>query len=497
MKRELFIKFLLLTTIPVVAQPKKPTQPNLIFIFTDQLRSDVFGFKGDLLAKTPNIDRFKSESVDFTNAIAVTPVSAAARASLFTGKYTTSTGMVINELRLNPNHRAWAHVLTVNGYNTSYIGKWHLYGTCSDHHQDDCAFIPKGVDRLGFDGEWKAYNFHHNNMNSYYYEDKKEKIYYGEGSYEPEEQFKMAINSLERFSKEKKPFALFLSVGVPHDPWTKENLPAKYYDRFKDIPFTLPSNWSDVPDKYMDRNSDPKRWIKYWKNNIPEMKRVYYSMVSSIDDYMGILMEKVNELGLDENTIIVFSSDHGEMFGENGRIFKMTFYDSAAKVPLFVRWKGKIQPGLEVDACINTPDIMPTLLGMMQLPIPETVEGMDLSPLAFGKKCKQPDFAFMQGMGHTFQWKDGYEWRAVRDKRYTYAKYLVDGKELLFDNLSDPKQTKNLVEEEKYAKILKKKREQMLSKMFELNDEFKPCTWYRGRWVDENRCIKASAKGEF
>ena len=139
------------------------------------------------------------------------------------------------------------------------------------------------------------------------------------------------------------------------------------------------------------------------------MKRVYYSMVSSIDDYMGELMDKVSELGLDENTIIVFFSDHGEMFGENGRIFKMIFYDSAAKVPFLVRWKGKIQPGLEIDACLNTPDIMPTLLGMMQLPVPETVEGMDLSPLAFGKKCEEPDFAFMQGMGHTFQWKDGHD----------------------------------------------------------------------------------------
>ena len=497
MKRNLFIGLSLLTGVPMAAQQKQQEHPNLIFVITDQLRNDVFGCRGDEIAKTPNIDRFKSESADFTNAIAVTPVLAAARASLFTGKYSTSTGMVINELRLNPNQRAWGHVLTENGYNTSYIGKWHLYGTCSDHHQDECAFIPKGPDRLGFDGEWKAYNFHHNNMNSYYYEDKKEKIYYGEGTYEPEEQFKMAIHSLERLHDEKKPFALFLSVGVPHDPWTKDNVPAKYYDRYKDAPFTLPSNWSDVPDKYMDRNANPQKWVNYWKKNIPEMKRVYYSMVSSIDDYMGELMDKVSELGLDENTIIVFFSDHGEMFGENGRIFKMIFYDSAAKVPFLVRWKGKIQPGLEIDACLNTPDIMPTLLGMMQLPVPETVEGMDLSPLAFGKKCEEPDFAFMQGMGHTFQWKDGHEWRAVRDKRYTYAKYLVDGKELLFDNVNDPKQTKNLVAEPEFAEILVGKRQQMASKMKELNDEFKPCSWYRGHWVDENRCIRAAAKGKF
>mgnify|MGYP005960435889 FL=1 len=115
MKRNLFIGLSLLTGVPMAAQQKQQEHPNLIFVITDQLRNDVFGCRGDEIAKTPNIDRFKSESADFTNAIAVTPVSAAARASLFTGKYSTSTGMVINELRLNPNQRAWGHVLTENG----------------------------------------------------------------------------------------------------------------------------------------------------------------------------------------------------------------------------------------------------------------------------------------------------------------------------------------------------------------------------------------------
>lgn len=494
MKRSWFVTLSLLAGVPAAAQQE---HPNLIFVITDQLRNDVFSCRGDEIARTPNIDRFKSESADFTNAVAVTPVSAAARASLFTGKYSSSTGMVINELRLNPNQRAIGHVLTENGYNTAYIGKWHMYGNCSDHSSDECAFIPKGPDRLGFNGEWKAYNFHHENMNSYYYEDKKEKIYYGQGTYEPEEQFKMAIRSLDRLSGEKKPFALFLSVGVPHDPWTKDNVPAKYYQRYANVPFSLPSNWSDTPDKYMDRNTDPKRWIDYWKKNIPEMKRVYYSMVSSIDDYLSDLMAKVSELNLDENTIIVFFSDHGEMFGENGRVYKMIFYDSAARVPFMVRWKGKIKAGQEIDACLNTPDIMPSLLSLMDLPIPESVEGTDLSPLALGKKCREPEFAFMQGMGHTYQWKDGHEWRAVRDKQYTYARYLIDGSELLFDNIADPRQTQNLVNHREYDKILKRMRKQMQTKMHELKDEFKPCSWYRGKWVDEERCIQAAAKGPF
>ena len=134
-------------------------------------------------------------------------------------------------------------------------------------------------------------------MNSYYYEDKKEKIYYGEGTYEPEEQFKMAIHSLERLHDEKKPFALFLSVGVPHDPWTKDNVPAKYYDRYKDAPFTLPSNWSDVPDKYMDRNANPQKWVNYWKKNIPEMKRVMADVLQVDVEDISIKATTTEKLG--------------------------------------------------------------------------------------------------------------------------------------------------------------------------------------------------------
>ena len=139
---------------------------------------------------------------------------------------------------------------------------------------------------------------------------------------------------------------------------------------------------------------------------------------------------------------------------------------------------------------------MPTLLGMMGLSVPGEVEGMDMSELVLTGKGKEPEFAFMQGMGHTYLWLDGFEWRAVRDKRYTYARYLRDGKELLFDNINDPLQKTNLVSNPDYADKLNEMRSKMASMMEELNDEFKQCTWYRDHWT-ENRVIKASARGRF
>lgn len=499
MKKFLFNSWLLVIIVFVVFVNacNNEKKPNLVYVFADQLRYDVFGFEGDEKAITPNIDKLAAEGVCFTNSVSVSPVCAPHRASLFTGKYTSSTGMVVNEIRMNPNHRTIAHVLNEGGYETGYIGKWHLWAAeAGGHNKVKNSYIPPGPYRLGFNGLWKSYNFHHNNFNSYYYEDEPEKIYYGEGVFEPEAQFDMAINFLKEHAGREKPFALFLSIGIPHDPWNKENVPEKYYNMFSDVEFPLPETMSDYPDQYMDRNTDPAKWLNYWKPNIPEFKRVYYAMNTALDTYMGRLTKALEDIDLTDNTILVFSSDHGEMFGENSRIYKMTFYDKAARIPFIIRWPDKIKKGRKEDACLNTPDIMPTLLGMMGFPVTGEVEGIDMSELVLTGKGEEPEFAFMQGMGHTYLWLDGFEWRAVRDKRYTYARYLRDGKELLFDNINDPLQKTNLVSNPDYADKLNEMRSKMASRMEELNDEFKQCTWYRDHWT-ENRVIKASARGRF
>jgi len=473
------------------------TRPNIIYVMADQLRYDVLGYSGDKKARTPNLDKLAAESLNFKNAVSVSPVCAPHRASLLTGKFTSSTGMVINELRLNPRQRSWAHILTENGYQTSYIGKWHLYSNCSRHDDVECAYIPPGEHRMGFDGEWKSYNFHHSNFQGYYFEDTPEKIYY-EKPFEPEAQFDLALEFIDWASQKEEPFAMLLSIGSPHDPWVPDNVPASYLEHFKEEPFPLPSNWNDVPDKYMDRNTDPERWLNHWKIELPGFKRVYYAMVAHIDRSMGRLMKKLEEKGIEDNTILIFSSDHGEMFGENGRVYKLTFYESAARVPFLMRWPGKIKPG-STDVLLNTPDVMPTVLSLMGLKeqIPEAVEGMDLSHVCRGETGEEPEAAFLQGMGHTYLWEDGYEWRAVRDKRFTYARYLIDGKELLFDNENNPLQTVNLINDPNYGAEVKRLSSFMDQKMTELKDEFQPCTWYRDNWVDENRNIIRSAQGAF
>jgi arylsulfatase A-like enzyme len=126
-------------------------RPNLIYVFADQLRAQSCGYAGDARAQTPNLDAFAAQGVNFTNAVSGHPVCAPYRASLLTGKYTTGTGMVINELRINPNQRCLAHVLTDAGYETAYIGKWHLWANALGHHDDPKnSYTPPGPYRLGF-----------------------------------------------------------------------------------------------------------------------------------------------------------------------------------------------------------------------------------------------------------------------------------------------------------------------------------------------------------
>jgi len=127
--------------------------PNLLYLFADQLNVQHCGYAGAAKAVTPNLDGLAQESFDVRQCVASMPVCAAYRASLFTGKYTTSTGMVINELRMNPRHRCLGHVVTEAGYETCYIGKWHLYANQLGHHEEPRnSFVPGGPDRLGFDG---------------------------------------------------------------------------------------------------------------------------------------------------------------------------------------------------------------------------------------------------------------------------------------------------------------------------------------------------------
>jgi arylsulfatase A-like enzyme len=153
-----------------------------------------------------------------------------------------------------------------------------------------------------------------------------------------------------------------------------------------------------------------------------------------------------------------------------------------------------VPAGGSSDACLNTPDVMPTLLSLLDLPVPGEAEGMDLSHCALGKRGAQPEAAFMQGTGTTAAWRDGHEWRALRDKRYTYAVYRIDGQELLFDNQADPYQMCNLVDDPAYVPQLERFRVMVRTKMASLSDSFESCTWYRDHWTQDRIILRTARR---
>ena len=222
-------------------------------------------------------------------------------------------------------------------------------------------------------------------------------------------------------------------------------------------------------------------------------------MTTNLDWNFGRLMKYLDESGLAGNTVVVFTSDHGEMFGAHGRRAKNIFYEEAARIPFLIRWPGHIPSDRQVDTCFSTVDISPTVLGLMGLPIPSRFEGMDLTHAALGRDGDQPDYAFLQGTGATANWDTGHEWRAIRTARYTYAKFRIprDGadQELLFDNVADPYQMTNLMSDEQHQAVVQDCRKKLAEKMQSLSDTFEASTYYRDHWTDGDRNILRGARG--
>ena len=196
-------------------------------------------------------------------------------------------------------------------------------------------------------------------------------------------------------------------------------------------------------------------------------------------------------MGLEEDSIIVFTSDHGELFGAHGRRAKNIFYEEAVRVPFLVKWKGEFSEGVKRDFVFNTVDIMPSFLTLMGLPVPEETEGKDLSQCIRGQADTQ-EGALMMCTGPTAVFGDGNEWRAYRTREFTYAVFKADGMELLFDNQKDPYQMHNLVGDPAYGQVMADLKSRMYAEMERINDHFENNTYYEKNWV-ENRLIKRTA----
>lgn len=401
--------------------------PNILFVLADQWRTQAFGFAGDPNAQTPIIDRLAAESVNFKHAVAGMPVCSPTRASLLTGQRPLTHGIILNDVTLNPEAVTLAKVLKAAGYDTGAIGKWHIDG----HGRS--SFIPRER-RQGFDA-WQVLECTHAYNNSLYYGDTPDQKKWA--GYDAFDQTKAAREFMRTRAKGAKPFLLWLAWGPPHNPYG--TAPEKYRARFD-------------PAKMQLRPNVPEAFAAATRKDLAG----YYAHAAALDDAVGDLLTTLRETGLDENTIVVFTADHGDMLGSQGMIRKQKPFDESARVPMLIRWPAGLgKKGRVLDAPINSEDMMPTLLGFAGVKVPASVEGLDYSGYARGGKnpgdgatvltCVSPFGEFERRVG-------GKEYRGIRTTRYTFVRDL-NGPWLLFDNETDPYQMKNLVGVAEHAKL--------------------------------------------
>ncbi|OQB14330.1 MAG: Arylsulfatase [Firmicutes bacterium ADurb.Bin193] len=408
--------------------------PNILFVFSDQHRWCDMGCYGNKTVKTPNFDNFSKKAIRFNNGISNSPLCVPARGSLLTGVLPMKHGAISNDLRIKSNVRSVAHILNDNGYHTGYIGKWHLGGVPRDR------YIPQGDERLGFT-EWKVCNCSHNYTASYYYDEDNNK--FETDRYEPEVQTELACDFLRR--NRDKTWALYLSWGPPHDPYHK--VPQKYLDMYKDTDIELRQNFADTAlKKYNNRIYDKKEVVEWIKG--------YYAHITALDDQFGLLVKTLEETGQMDNTIIVFTSDHGNMLGSQGYCDKQLPYEESVKVPLLVYWKGR-NIVTATDEMIGLVDLPKSLIGWLGLDFPSDADGRDLSRLFYDPSAKglQECYIFDYIPCHQAETENRTEWRGIRTTRYTFARTARDEGFCLYDNISDPFQLVNLINDENYQDV--------------------------------------------
>ncbi len=429
----------------IEAGSMKDERPNVIFVFGDQWRAQATGYAGDPNVHTPNLDALARESLVFKNAVSGCPVCSPARASIMTGRYPLTHGVFLNDVYLKPRSPSIAHVYREAGYDTAYIGKWHLDG----HGRS--SFIPPER-RQGF-RYWRAMECTHDYNNSYYYADEPVKLRW-EG-YDAFAQTREAIRYM-RHARRRGPFLLFLSWGPPHSPY--DTAPKEYQELYD-------------PDDIVLRPNVPEACQDQARRDLAG----YYAHISALDACVGELVEALEDLGIVDDTLLVFTSDHGDMHGSQGQWRKQSPWDESILIPLVMRYPAVLRRG-ETDLPINTPDLVPTILGLTGLEVPSTVEGRDYSAhLVEGRETG--DIAALIACYTPFAewWRDrgGREYRGVRTQRYTYVRSL-DGPWLLYDNISDPYQMNNLSQDPSYAEVAQLLDDELSRLLRQTKDRFEP-----------------------
>lgn len=432
---------------------------NIIFYFTDQQRADTCGCFGQPLDITPNLDSLAKEGVKFAHAYSPQPVCGPCRALFQTGKYPTETGCFRNNIMLPKGVKTLADYIEEAGYETAYIGKWHL---ASDGELEKAPVIdhtitaiPKEL-RGGYTGFWRTADvleFTSHGYDGYVFDENDNRIDFK--GYRADCIMDMALQFFDQYDR-KKPFFMTISQIEPHHQNDHKHYEGPHGSKEKYKNFVLPGDLAAL------------------KGNAAEEYPDYLGQCASLDENLGRLIERLKEEHLYENTVIIFASDHGSHFMTRNTDshlhgyddYKRTCHAAATHVPLVIAG-GAYQGGKEVEELVSTESLPKTILAIAGVDVGDAMIGENLLDVVCGKTDNRPDEVFSQI-------SESRVGRCIRTRYYLYSVYAPDkdggacaasdlyADDFLYDLRTDPYELNNLIHDPAYDKVRLELREKLL-----------------------------------
>jgi iduronate 2-sulfatase len=449
MKKTLLIFGCLLAAAALHAEDKKL---NVLFIAVDDMNNDL-GCYGHQVVKSPNIDRLASQGVRFEHAYCQFPLCSPSRSSLMTGLRPSTTRVFDLQYHFReglPDVVTLPQMFMKAGYYAGRVGKIYHYGNPNDigtSGLDDPAswqeFVnPAGRDKTSLELDVMNYTPDRKGLGAAmaFLADK-------EGKDEEHTDGKVATEAIRLLEKHKdQPFFLAVGFYKPHCPWIT---PSKYFDRYSMEQITLPEIAPDFRKTALEpalASTKPWPYMGVTYDQARECKRAYYAAISFVDAQIGRVLDAVDRLGLRDNTIVVFWSDHGYHLGEHGLWMKQSCYEEASRVPMIIRVPGQKTAGQASPRTVELLDLYPTLADLTGLAPTKGLEGVSVRPLLENPQAAWPHAAYTQVQRGNFP---GY---SVRTERWRYTEWDdgTKGREL-YDHENDPQELHNLADDPKEA----------------------------------------------
>ncbi|MFW6062267.1 MAG: sulfatase [Planctomycetota bacterium] len=436
-------------------------RPNVVWVFGDQHRGQALSCMGDPNLNTPNIDRMAREGIQFPNAVSGFPLCCPYRGSLITSRYPHKC-VPGHEYPLPEGMPTIATALNDAGYHTAYFGKWHLAGW--PEGKGRAAHYITDPDRRGDFAEWTGYDNNNSQWDCWVHGGEgDDAFHYRLPGYETDSLTDMLIDYLARQAtlqeESDQPFFAVLSVQPPHDPYL-------------------------APEQFMSLHNPATVEMR---PNVPEIPSVqesarreiagYYAQIENLDWNVGRIRQALMDLGLNEDTYVVFFSDHGDMHGSHGQFRKMTPHEEAIRVPFVMAGDAsQYQTGHgRPDYPVNHVDIAPTTLGLCGVDVPDWMEGTDYSGLLLkGKDAGElPDSAYLQSVVPTCHGNSiDRPWRGIVT-RDGWKYVCLEGQPwLMFDLNDDPYEQRNLAHNSRYWAKRKQLHDRLAQWIADTDDEF-------------------------